>query len=335
MNLAPQFLLEDKYFILPADFTLIVFALTAEVIIMPVPQPVFILASPRSFTSLSCAMIGQHPEAYGVPELNLFVTETLEQFVHRMSGFRRFQLHGLLRTVAQLYAGEQTLNSIDMAHRWIRRRCDCNVGEVYIELCSKVSPLRIIDKSPVYAAKLENLNRIRKTFPDAYYLHLTRHPRTQGQSLMDVRAGKLMAVLSNSVDYATNPPTVDPQIAWYKMQCTILDFLNEIPNHRKMHLHGESILNEPRLYLEKICRWLEFSWDESIFEAMLRPQDSPYASLGPYGAHLGNDPNFLKSPAFRAQTIAPSQLEGSLAWRKDRKGFMPEVVELAQEMGYE
>ncbi|MBD1833396.1 sulfotransferase [Cyanobacteria bacterium FACHB-472] len=302
---------------------------------MLAPQPVFILASPRSFTSLVCAMLGQHPEAYGVPELNLFVTDTLEQFLQRMSGFRRFQLHGLLRTVAQLYGGEQSLYSIEMAHRWISTRLDHSVGEVYRELCEKVAPLRIIDKSPVYAANRATLNRIRKTFPNAYYLHLIRHPRTQGQSLMNVRGGQIMAVMFNSVDRSTNPPTVDPQYKWYRMQSTILDFLSNIPKQQKMHVLGETLLNEPQLYLEKICTWLNFSWNETILEGMLHPEDSPYAKLGPYGAHLGNDPNFLKSPAFRYQPVTPSKLEGSLPWREDGKGFIPEVVKLAQELGYE
>ncbi|MEO8893977.1 MAG: sulfotransferase, partial [Coleofasciculaceae cyanobacterium] len=82
---------------------------------MSVPQPIFILGAPRSFTSVICAMLGQHPETYGVPELNLFIDETLDQLTQRLKGIRQFQLHGLLRTVAQLYAGEQTILSVDMA----------------------------------------------------------------------------------------------------------------------------------------------------------------------------------------------------------------------------
>ena len=38
-------------------------------------QPLFILAPPRSFTTVTSAMIGQHPEMYGLPETNLFVAE--------------------------------------------------------------------------------------------------------------------------------------------------------------------------------------------------------------------------------------------------------------------
>lgn len=300
---------------------------------MPLPQPIFILGAPRSFTSIICAMLGQHPEAYGVPELNLFITENLEELSEKLKGIRQFQIHGLLRTVAQLYAGEQTILSVDLAYRWILNRLHWTTGEVYIELCHKVSPLRIVDKSPVYTTNLEILNRLHETFPNAHYLHLVRHPRTQGQSMSRLANGAV-AVMTGSLDYSTKPTAIDPQYSWYKMQRNILDFLSTVPSHQQMRLLGEDILNDPHSHFEKICQWLNLGWNESIFEAILRPQDSPYASLGPYGAQLGNDPNFLKSPAFRYKPIAPSQLEGSLPWREDNKGFLPPVLQLAQEFGY-
>ena len=299
-----------------------------------VPQPIFILGAPRSFTSLVCAMLGQHPEAYGVPELNLFITETLEQLLQRMKGIRQFQIHGLVRTIAQLYTGEQTILSVDMAYRWIFNRVHWSTGDVYVELCRKVAPLRIVDKSPAYTTKPEVLNRLRDTFPNAHYVHLLRHPRTQGESMMRIANGAL-ALLTNSIDYSTRPVTVDPQYGWYSMQRNILDFLSTIPAEQQMRLRGEDILSDPRSHFEQLCQWLNLAWDESVFQAMLRPEDSSYASIGPYGVHLGNDPNFLKSPAFRSKPIAPSHLDGSLPWRRDNKGFLPVVVTLAQELGYD
>lgn len=301
---------------------------------MLVPQPIFILGAPRSFTSLVCAMLGQHPEAYGVPELNLFITETLEQLLKRLKGVRQFQMHGLLRTVSQLYAGEQTILSVDMAYRWIFNRVHCSTGEVYLELCRKVSPLRLVDKSPAYATKPEILTRIRTTFPNAHYIHLLRHPRTQGESLMRVGNGA-MGLLMGSIDYSTRPLTVDPQYAWYSMQRNIVDFLSTVPAEQQMRLRGEDILNDPRSHFELLCQWLNLAWDDSIYQAMLRPEDSPYASIGPYGSHLGNDPNFLKSPAFRYRPITSSHLDGPLPWRRDNREFLPSVITLAQEFGYE
>jgi hypothetical protein len=76
------------------------------------------------------------------------------------------------------------------------------------------------------------------------------------------------------------------------------------------------------------------AWDESIYEAMLRTEESPYACMGPLGTQWGNNPGFQKSPAFRESSLKPSSLDGALPWRKDKKGLMPEIVELAQELGY-
>lgn len=68
--------------------------------------------------------------------------------------------------------------------------------------------------------------------------------------------------------------------------------------------------------------------------AMLHPEDSPYACLGPFGAHLGNDINFLRSPAFRPGGVASPGLTGPLPWRRDGHGFRDEVLALARTLGY-
>jgi hypothetical protein len=297
------------------------------------PEPLFILGSPRSFTSLVCAMIGQHPEIYGVPELNLFVADTLEEFVDTFGGYRQIQQHGLLRTVAQLYAGEQNILSIDMARRWMMRRLAWNISDIYKELCRKVAPLRIADKSPVYGSSVDTLKRIQDTFPNAYYLHLLRHPVTQGQSILNIAKG-MMAVMADSIDYSTDPPTVDPQIMWFEMQKNILEFLQHIPEDHKMTMRGEDFLNERDANLRKICKWLDIADDEAAMEAMQHPEDSPYACLGPFGAHLGNDLNFLESPGLRPVKINTPELNVPLPWRPDGKPLQDKVIKLAQQFGY-
>jgi sulfotransferase family protein len=298
-----------------------------------VREPLFILAAPRSFTSVACAMLGQHPELYGMPELNLFLTDSLEEMCEQLVGLKQIQLHGLLRAVAHLYAGEQTLASTDMARRWILRRLESGTVDVYWNLCERVAPLRIVDKSPAYCSKRSNLDRIGRAFPNALYLHLIRHPRSQGESVLKVAEGAI-AVLADSIDYSTEPPTVDPQIAWYRIQKNILGFLERIPEKRQMRLRGEDLLNEPRRRLMEICRWLQISDAEDAVGAMLRPGDSPFACLGPLGAHLGNDINFLRAPALSGGKIEETPLTGALSWRKDGKAFARVVINLARAMGY-
>ncbi len=303
----------------------------------PVPQPVFILASPYSFTSIVCAMLGQHPMGYSVPEVNLFVTETMDQFEKMSTGKRRVLSHGLLRTVAQLYAGEQSLESIEMARRWIATRLSKKTSDVYKELARKIAPLRIIDKCPFYTnhQKPDILERIKKTFPKAHFLYLLRHPRTHGQSWQKMPEAVFALIAGDSIDYTTDPPVIDPQFDWLKRQRHIMKFMATIPKERQMRLRGEDVLNDPRYYLETICNWLKFDWNDSIYKDMLQTEGSSYASMGPFGAEWGNNPGYQKNPVFRQRPIKAVKLMGQLPWRNDKREFIPEVIELARELGYE
>jgi Sulfotransferase family len=296
--------------------------------------PLFILASPRSYTSLICAMLGQHPEAYGFPELNLFVRPTIRELLKDFQRDAQFQVHGVLRTIAQLYTGEQTIYSINMAYRWLMRRIENTTAEIYVELCQKIWPLRGIDKSPAYLVKSIYLDRILQTFPHAYFLHLVRHPFAQGKSAMQTGGGQF-AKLLKCYDYTCNPPIIDPQFAWFSRQKMIIEFLKKVPEKQKLFLRGEDVLSEPEFYFEKVCNWLGISWNESVLAAITHPQDSPYACLGPYGTTLGNDANFLRSPVYKRRPIPPSSLDELLPWRPDGKGFLPEVIRLAHELGYD
>jgi hypothetical protein len=67
---------------------------------------------------------------------------------------------------------------------------------------------------------------------------------------------------------------------------------------------------------------------------MLHPEASPFAGLGPLGAHLGNDINFLRSPRMASGRIPETWLGGPLPWRADGKGFTRQVERLALNLGY-
>lgn len=297
------------------------------------PPPILILGTPRSYTSVVCAMLGENPGAFGAPELNLFAADTLEELWLQMVNLRQIQLHGLLRTLAHLYSGEQTIAAVDMARRWVIHRLHWSTSRVYKEICRKTSPLRMVDKSPVYVADQKNLERLHRAFPDAHYIHLVRHPRTQGRSIMAIANGAI-AVVNNSVDYSTDPPTVDPQLLWHRTQRNIISFLEKIPAERRQFVRGEDLLQNPKPEFGRLCRRLGLPHDSAAIEAMLHPENSPFARFGPIGAHLGNDINFLTSPVFTPRKLPQAKLDGSLPWRTDGLGFRPEVVQLARELGY-
>lgn len=299
----------------------------------PTRGPLFILGAPRSNTSLVCAMLGQHPELYGMPELNLFCADSMDDFWIRFTGAKQFMRHGLLRTVAQLYGGEQNMRTVEMAMLWCQERLQKTTAEVHHELCAKVAPRMLVDKSPTYVFEPQMMMRIQAAFPDAYFLHLVRHPMSQGKSML--KFSQLALVIMDSIDYSGDEPAIDPQILWYRVQRNILAFLPNVAPERRLLVKAENILGSPREELTRICEWLGISTDDIAIDEMLHPEQSPYAGFGPIGANLGNDPNFLRSPAFRGGAVAPASLLEPLPWRPDGRGFYREVIQMALRLGYE
>ena len=66
-----------------------------------------------------------------------------------------------------------------------------------------------------------------------------------------------------------------------------------------MRLRGEDLLSEPRIYVRQIAEWLGLRTDDEATEAMLHPENSPFACYGPANAKFGNDPNLLEAVCLR------------------------------------
>jgi hypothetical protein len=298
--------------------------------------PLFLLAPPRSYTSLMNAMLGQHPQCFGLPELCLFNVERLVDLWVRSTdemGSEAKTRHGLLRAVAEIYGGEQTMDSVRMANHWCAARQNLSTGEIYRELVDKIDPLIAVEKSPAYTVDIQRLLRIRETFPDARFLHLTRHPVGQCKSVMSLYDGTF-ALFVNSIDFLEDRAIVEPQFAWYDLNINILNFLDTIPAERQMRIRGEDVMNDPPKYLGMICRWLGIRDDADALGEMMHPERSPFACFGPLDALFGNDPNFLSGPTFRPHKVKVPPLDKPVPWREDGQGLKPEVVELAREFGY-
>jgi hypothetical protein len=100
-----------------------------------------------------------------------------------------------------------------------------------------------------------------------------------------------------------------------------------------MRLRGEDLLSEPRIYVRQIAEWLGLRTDDEATEAMLHPENSPFACYGPANAKFGNDPNFLEKPALRPYSCTPRPL----TWEPE-PGRPVEVSEMvrvyAMQFGY-
>jgi sulfotransferase family protein len=278
-------------------------------------------------------MLGQHPEMYGLPEVNLFVAETMRER-QALIARPKFSEHGLLRVVAQVIMREQTVRAVTLAQAWIKKRWDSTWLAVFQELAERVGRQTFVDKSPRTVTKCEYMRRVHGAFPNTRFIHLLRHPRSYGESLWKI-GGPYAATGLGALDHGTDPPTLDYQKAWYSLNMNIVTFLDGVPEGHQMRIRGEDLLADPDTHVREIARWLGVRTDAEAIEAMKHPERSPYACPGPVNARFGNDPNFLQSPALRPSRGPVRQsLDGPLPWRGDGGGFSPEVKDLAREFGY-
>ncbi len=307
----------------------------------PVSSPIFVLAPPRSFTSLFCSCLGQHPQLLGLPELNLFMAETVEEFWFgdapedpKSPLFWPMMRHGLLRTLAQRLAGEQTLASIQMAYRWLKVRSDWTTGELYQELVEHFHPLILVEKSPGYLRKPRYLERLIETFPTARFIHLLRHPRNQGESVFKVRGGRAMLLTLGSLDVTDGEPFPDPQFLWHDVHQLILDFLATLPPSQAYRVKGEAFIERPDDVFRALGTWLGLDMDAAALSAMRHPEQSPFSTIGPFNARLGNDIKFLLNPHFTPRSVVLRPLDEPLSWRPDAQPLSPNVQALAISLGY-
>jgi hypothetical protein len=306
-------------------------------------SPLILLCPARSFSSVVCAMLGQHPQLYGFPELRLFAADTLDGLFHHWKEKKGFldelcgQLFGgaaecstgLLRAMAELHFGAQTAENVGQALAWLRARRDWSTRQVFDFLLKAIHPRMGVEKTPETALFPAYTARVRALYPEARFLHLTRHPVTAQRSLQGYWGPGMQK---------RRPEVNGAELArfcargWCRIHQAILDFTAGLPPEQTMRIRGEDLLNEPDVHLPRVAAWLGLRTDAEAIDAMKHPERSPYAGLGPTSAWLGNDPKFLHDPRLRPCEL-PTGLEHPPEWGLDG-ALLQTTVELARRLGY-
>jgi hypothetical protein len=306
--------------------------------------PLIILCPARSFSSVVCSMLGQHPQLYGFPELRLFTADTLgallrhwqekkgllDELCGQLFGAAAVECStGLLRALAELHFGGQTTEAVGEALSWLRARQDWSTRQVFDFLLEAIRPRLGVEKTPETAMSPACMARARALYPDARFLHLTRHPVTAQRSLQTHwgRGMQRRRPNANASDLARFCAR-----GWCRTHQAILDFTASLPPEQTLRVRGEDLLNEPDTHLPRVAAWLGLRTDPEAIEAMKHPERSPYARLGPTSAWLGYDPGFLHDPRLRPCEL-PAGLEHPREWDLDFS-LLQTTVELARSLGY-
>ena len=268
----------------------------------------FILAPPCTFSWVVCAMLGQHPQTYALPELHLFTADTMAEWLER-SATETFEMdHGLVRAVAELVYGEQTEATASRARGWLRRRAHFTTGLLLEAIVERIAPRVTVEKSPSTAHSPATLQRALDMFPSARFVHLVSHPRLYCDAVIEILGD---ATTTNQL-----PPThwlvqlagdrggePDPQVAWLEANRTIAAFLRRVPKEQQRLVRGEELLGGSSATLVRLAAWLGLRTDGDALDEMRHPERSPFARVGPSAAAFGSD-RFLRPGPARTRRVA-------------------------------
>ena len=266
------------------------------------PQPIVILGTGRSFTSVINCMIGNHPEMIGLPETNLFRDATLGALFQRFEkGANRQRRGGLLRTIAHFHDGAQTEETITKASRFLEAHLDWTYRDIADYLVKITAPRGIVEKSISTCREPETLARVRECWPNALFLHITRHPEAIVKSMHSRIAGAIENGKGRRLQRMLGDHTLDEYYIGYST--TILEFMATLPAGTSMNLRGEDYLTDARSYNRDICTWAGLRNDDEAVEAMMHPENNPFAHVGPESAKGGMSSTFLKSPFYSGEPV--------------------------------
>jgi amino acid adenylation domain-containing protein len=284
------------------------------------PPAIFVLAPPRSGTTLLRVMLAGHPQLFAAAELQLLGFNTLGERRAAFSGKYSLWLEGAIRAVMQIQGCDA-----DQAKRLIARYEDQDITtkQFYRVLQDWIAPRTLVDKSPSYALDLETLKRAESDFEEVLYIHLVRHPYAMIRSFERYRM--------EQVFFTPEHPFSARELAeliWVVSHQNIVEFLSGVPKERQHRMCFEDLIQQPQAVMEQMCRSLSLAYHPSLIEPYKHKEkkmtDGIYAASAPMGDRKFNE----------YQSIDPKVAE---SWKEViRDNFLGEVTwEWAERLGYE
>lgn len=268
--------------------------------------PVFILAPPRSFSTVTTALMGGHSDIFALPEMLTFSCLTVGDLLAGVEcicrrpldihphgcGVLHARLSGPYRAIAQLHEGSQKPDAIERARTWLEQHGDWRTEKLMDHVLELVAPYVAVENSPDTVLARDNLARCMNKYPNARYIHLTRHPVTAQRSIV-----RHIGLLNPSM--SDNDRRVKAASIWYLSHSRIVRSLRRLPPHSWMRLHGEDLLANPMVWLSKVLGWLRLRADQEALQAMLRTERWVFAGTGEHDNLFGGDYKFMRAPEFR------------------------------------
>ncbi|MFQ6003398.1 MAG: sulfotransferase, partial [Candidatus Zixiibacteriota bacterium] len=279
------------------------------------PQAIFILAPPRSGTTLLRVMLAGNPRLFAAPELQLLGFNTLRErkaaFTGKFSGW----LEGTLRSIMEIKCCDADQAKQIMQHYEEEKY---TTKEFYRVLQNWIGDRILVDKSPSYALDLEILKKAERDFESAFYIHLVRHPYAMIRSFESMHMDQVLFL----GDHPFSTRELG-ELVWIISHQNILEFLKAIPQNRQFLMRFEDLTQRPQDTIKTMCKALNLEFHPEMLEPYRNIEkkmtDGIYAASTPMGDikfrdHKGINPMVAE----RWKQVSTDNFLGDITWEVAR-----------------
>ncbi len=284
------------------------------------PPAIFILAPPRSGTTLLRVMLAGHSALFAGSELQLLSFETLEQRREAFSGKFSLWQEGTIRTIMELKACDAKKAKSIMASY---EQQNVTTKEFYRILQDQLDGKMLVDKSPSYAFDPASLQKAERDFSEPLYIHLVRHPYAMVRSFESYHMDQVLFLY----DHPFNPRQLG-ELVWTVSHQNILSFLKGVPPQRQHRLYFEELVKSPQENLEALCQTFGLTFHPEMVQPYKnldkKMTDGLYADSTPMGDTKLLERREIDSRVADVwQQVKEDDFLGDITWR------------IANDLGYE
>lgn len=282
---------------------------------------VFILAPPRSGTTLLRVMLAGHPDLFSASELQLLGFHTLCERKAAYSGRFSPWLEGTVRALMELKRCDADEAKRMMASFEAR---DITTKAFFGELQRAAEGRLVVDKSPSYALDPAAMKKAEADFDQAMFVHLVRHPAAMVASFEKQHMDQILYLDDHPFDCRQLG-----ELVWTLSHQNILDFLATVPPERQHRVCFEDLVRDPESMMRSLCTTLGVEFHPGIIRPYENQDKKMTDGIYPMSTPMG-DVRFLKHgeiDASRADAGQQTQLHealGTVTWSLARRlGYEP------------
>ncbi len=220
------------------------------------PPAIFILAPPRSGTTLMRVMLAGHPGLFAAAELQLLGFNTLQERKTAYSGKYKLWREGTIRAIMEIKSCDADQATVIMSEY---EDSNLTTQEFFGVLQGWLGDRMLVDKSPSYGLDILSLKKAEADFDQPLYIHLVRHPYAMVKSFERYHMEQVL--------YLREQPFTSRQLGelvWLKTHQNIVDFLGNVPQKRYFRVRFEDLVKDPSTVMGTLCQTLGLNFDEGL-----------------------------------------------------------------------